>query len=378
MEEPSGVAATGSNPRSGRAAWPVFTGPATSSSTRPVAIKLIGEALADDESFRTRFLREARIAARLSHPNIVQIYDVGEENGRPFIVMEYVEGETIAQELTRAGGSLAPVDAVARAVDVCAGLERAHSAGLVHRDIKPRNLLVSSDGVVKIADFGIAHADDGTGLTETGSVMGTAAYIAPEQATGEEVTAAADLYALGAVLYELLTGTPPHGTGRTTELLLRHREGAITPVRDLAPEVPPALETIVMGCLARDPRYRPSSAAALAHALADAVQAPTTLALPDPTGVRATDVTAPLERPPAPTDGERRQIPHLPGRPRWRWLAISAALAIALALGLTLGLQGENQGGAPSTRQPVQVEPADNPADLAGNFARWLRSQAEP
>jgi eukaryotic-like serine/threonine-protein kinase len=343
---------------------------------RPVAVKLIAEALADDESFHARFLREARLAARLSHPNVVQIYDVGEDKGRPFIVMEYVEGETLADELARAG-PLAPADAVARAVDCCAGLEHAHAAGLVHRDIKPRNLLRRHDGVVKIADFGIARAQDGTRLTEVGSVMGTAAYIAPEQAAGEEVTAAADLYALGAILYELLTGTPPHGTGTASEILLRHREAIVTPVRDLAPEVPPALEAIVMRCLARDPRYRPSSAAALAYALADAVGASETLSLPDSTGVRATDVTVPLRRPQPRTEGEPRQA-RLPGGQRaWRWFAIAAAVAVALALGLTLGLQGENQPRESSTQQPLaRVEPADNPTDLARNFARWLRSHA--
>jgi eukaryotic-like serine/threonine-protein kinase len=344
---------------------------------RPVAVKLIGEALADDESFRARFLREARIAAGLSHPNVVQIYDVGEEYGRPFIVMEYVEGETLAQELARAG-PLPPAEAVAQGVDVCAGLEHAHAAGLVHRDIKPRNLLRRSDGVVKITDFGIAHAGDGTRLTETGSVMGTAAYIAPEQATGEKVTAAADLYALGAVLYELLTGTPPHGTGPTTELLARHRHATVTPVRNLAPDVPPALETIVMRCLARDPRYRPSSAAALAHALADAVEAPATLSLPDPTGIRATDVTVALKQP-APADNQETRILRRGVLPHWRRVAIIAALAIAVALGLTLGLQGANENEpSPTQQRVVQVEPADNPADLAGNFAQWLRSHAAP
>jgi eukaryotic-like serine/threonine-protein kinase len=343
---------------------------------RPVAVKLIAEALADDESFRARFLREARLAARLSHPNVVQIYDVGEDKGRPFIVMEYVEGETLADELARAG-PLAPADAVARAVDCCAGLEHAHAAGLVHRDIKPRNLLRRHDGVVKIADFGIARANDGTRLTEVGSVMGTAAYIAPEQAAGEEVTAAADLYALGAILYELITGTPPHGTGTASEILLRHHKAIVTPVRDLAPEVPPALEAIVMRCLARDPRYRPSSAAALAHALADAVGASETLSLPDSTGVRATDVTVPLWRPQPRTEGEPRQA-RLPGGQRaWRWFAIAAAVAVALALGLTLGLKGEKQPGESSTQQPLaRVEPADNPTDLARNFSRWLRSHA--
>jgi serine/threonine protein kinase len=174
---------------------------------RPVAIKRLAENLAAKEEYKQRFLREARLAARLSHPNIVAVYDAGAENGVPFIVMEYVEGET-ASDLLRRRGRLEPAEAVALAVQACSGLETAHQAGLIHRDIKPQNLLITTDGTLKIADFGIARSLDGTQLTQVGTVLGTAGYLAPEQAAGESVTAAADIYALGAVLYELLTGAP--------------------------------------------------------------------------------------------------------------------------------------------------------------------------
>ena len=156
---------------------------------RPVAIKLLAERLAGDADFRTRFLREARLAARLSHPNIVTVYDAGEaEDGRPYIVMEYVPGTTFAEL-----GQIAPGEAVELAIQASRGLAHAHTAGLVHRDVKPQNLLLREDGTVKVADFGIARAAETTALTQVGTVLGTAAYLSPEQALGEQVTAAADI-----------------------------------------------------------------------------------------------------------------------------------------------------------------------------------------
>ena len=164
---------------------------------RPVAVKLLAESLAGDQAFRRRFLREARLAARLSHPNVVGVYDAGEaEDGRPYIVMEYVDGSTLEGR-----GRLPPREAVGLAVQACHGLAHAHAAGLVHRDVKPHNLLLRSDGTLKVADFGIARAAEATALTQVGTVLGTAAYLAPEQATGGEVTPATDVYSLGAVLY---------------------------------------------------------------------------------------------------------------------------------------------------------------------------------
>ena len=198
---------------------------------RPVAVKVLAENLAHDGAVRERLFREARIAARLSHPNVVRIYDTGEEGGRPFIVMELVDGESLA-ELVHREGPLAPEQAVHLVLQACAGLEAAHQAGLVHRDVKPGNLLLSRDGVLKIADFGIARAHDATRLTLTGTVLGTAAYLAPEQALAEEVTAAADVYALGAVLYELLTGVPPR-RGETLAAALAAHADPVTPVRDV-------------------------------------------------------------------------------------------------------------------------------------------------
>lgn len=312
---------------------------------RPVAIKRLAENLAANDEFKRRFLREARLAARLSHPNIVAVYDVGEEDGRPFIVMEYVEGETLA-DLLHGRGRLEPEEAAALALQACAGLETAHEAGLVHRDIKPQNLLVTPGGALKIADFGIARSLDGTRLTQVGTVLGTAAYLAPEQAAGETVTAAADVYALGAVLYELLTGRPPHVADSLAELAARQQEGAIAPVRELAPDVPAATEDAVMHALARDPEYRPPSAAALADELR----------------ARPTAVTM-NQRPSPPTHGSRRTL--------------LAALALGVVLVIVFAVAMSLRGGSGSKQPSVTAPPSTGtPAQQAQAFGTWLRDHA--
>ena len=176
---------------------------------RRVAVKLLADNLAVDESFRARFLREAQLAARLSHPNIVHVYDLGRDpSGRPFIVMEYIDGCSLAELLARQGPlALERVLEIGR--DTCAGLAYAHAQGLVHRDLKPHNLLLGRDGRVKIADFGIARSLDGGDITLAGSVLGTIGYVAPEQARGETVTSAADMYGLGVTLHQLAAGRMP-------------------------------------------------------------------------------------------------------------------------------------------------------------------------
>ena len=312
---------------------------------RPVAVKVLAENVVADPEFRERFLREARVAAKLLHPNIVQVYDVGEDDGgRPFIVMELIEGDTLAQ---RARGRRLRVDEVVDvATQVCAGLQHAHDHGVVHRDVKPGNLLHRRDGLVKIADFGIARAAEATQLTEVGTVLGTAAYLSPEQAAGEEVGPAADLYSLGVVVYELLTGRTPFQFGSLAELAAKQREGAVTPVRELAPAVPPPLEDVVMRCLARNPAYRPGSAAELGQELSAVLEAP----------------TAPLQHVSPP----RRR------RPEWVWLAAAVAAAlVVLAIALALA-----SGGSKSPPRKPSVTPiarGSTPADEARNLGDWLR-----
>jgi serine/threonine protein kinase len=344
---------------------------------RPVAVKVLAEHLADTPDFHDRFLREARLAAQLSHPNIVQVFDVGEDDGKPFIVMECVEGATLADEV-KERGRLEPAEVVDLALQICGGLEHAHAARLVHRDIKPQNLLLRADGTVKIADFGIARAAETTKLTQVGSVLGTAAYLSPEQALGEEVTAAADIYSLGCVLYELLTGRTPYVFETLAELTVKHREEPIVPLRQVRPDVPERLEAAVMHALARNPDYRPDSAAALAEELAIASPDPPTRPLPQASGVDATEVLG------SPTQVQTRPIERVPRRdfalPRDRrlWLLLAAvAAAVAIAIGIAVG-SGGNGGTQPSSGTPAvePVPPASDPATRARNFADWLREHS--
>jgi serine/threonine protein kinase len=349
---------------------------------RPVAIKLLADNLAADEAFRQRFLREARLAAQLAHPNVVQIYDSGEADGRPYIVMEYVEGETLADLLARRR-TLPPAEAVELALQICSGLEHAHQAGLVHRDIKPQNLLIRGDGTVKIADFGIARSAHGTRLTETGSVLGTAAYLAPEQAAGEEVTPAADVYAVGVVLYELLTGRTPRTAETLTQFLLRGEEQPIPELRELAPEVPEALEDVVMRCLARIPEYRPPSAGALAADLTGTSGELPTVALGHDDGAEAptrvaaaggTRVAPAAETAASTTTAPETVVRSVARRPRAAALVIGA-VAVALALGAWVVFSDDSDSGSP-TPPPAQVE--RSPAEQASDFSDWLLDNSEP
>jgi eukaryotic-like serine/threonine-protein kinase len=347
---------------------------------RPVAIKVLAEHLASDEAFRQRFLREARMAAKLSHPNVVHVYDQGDEDGRPFIVMEYVEGMTLGDEL-RGNGPLAPARVVDLGLQICGGLEHAHASGLVHRDVKPGNLLLRADGTVKIADFGIARAAQATKLTQIGSVLGTAAYLAPEQAAGEPVTAAADIYSLGCVLFELLTGRTPYVFESLPELVVKQREEPITPIRELRPEVPAELEAAVMHCLARNPEYRPASAAELAQELAAGSPEPPTEALPRPTGVRATDVaTVPLAQTRSTAPLPRTGVPRRDfALPRSATLLAFAAVAALVVVVLLFALSSGNDGATQEPAETPAIEPvasADNEAELARNLADWLREHA--
>jgi len=236
---------------------------------RYVAIKLLAEHLADDPTFVSRFRREALSAARLVHPNIVQVFDFGfDERARQhFIVMEHVPGHSCA-ELLRDHGPMPVEQAVDVVTQACRGLDYAHRNGVVHRDVKPGNLLVSDSDVVKLADFGIARATDQSSITQVGSVLGTAAYLAPEQARGDEAGPRADLYSLGVVAYQLLTGRLPYEASSLSELALKQQREPPASVDELNPRLPPELADAISMALALDQEDRPETAVLLGEAIA--------------------------------------------------------------------------------------------------------------
>ena len=248
---------------------------------RYVAVKLLAEHLAQDSNFVARFRREALSAARLVHPNVVQVFDFGldEATERQFIVMEHVDGQSCA-EILRDEGHLGVEEAVDILTQSCRGLDYAHRNGVVHRDVKPGNLLRSNDGVVKLADFGIAKAAEQSDITKVGSVVGTAAYLSPEQARGEPAGPASDLYALGVVSYQLLAGRLPYEAASLTDLARQQDTGPPEGLHRINREVPPALSAAIMRALEHAPEDRYESARDMEQALRDGLRgvapAPTT------------------------------------------------------------------------------------------------------
>lgn len=323
---------------------------------REVAVKVLADNLAGDAEFRRRFLREARVAARLSHPNVVGVLDAGEDGGRPYFVMEPVHGESLGAVLARRG-RLEPAETLRLGVQAAAGLGHAHAHGLVHRDVKPHNLLLGRDGVLKVADFGIARPATATQqLTMAGTVLGTAAYLAPEQAAGEEVTAAADVYALGAVFYECLTGRTPYRADTLVQLVTAQQNGEIRPLRELAPATSPWLEEVVMRCLARNPGYRPASAGEVERLLRDA---------------SAEDETRPLPRPGRTARRRRGAGVHL--HLHRTYVRIAAAAAALLAVGAIVAAAVLATSGAGSAPPPMPPDRPGHPAAQARDLAHWLR-----
>jgi serine/threonine protein kinase len=274
---------------------------------RSVAIKRLHAHLAADRGAAARFQQEARAAGSLSHPGVVAVYDAGEDEEGPFIIMEYVEGESLHDLLDREG-PLSPARATEVAIAVAEALHFGHERGVVHRDVKPSNVLLDPDGRVRVADFGIARTLDGTaGLTADGMVMGTASYVAPEVAMGKAATPASDTYSLGVLLYEMLTGQPPFEGKTPMSVLMAHQTQEPVPPGRLA-ELPPGLEEVVLRALAKDPAERYRSAAEMAGALRNPEELDATRAMAAVQPGRESTVPLPraerADTPPAPW-GER-------------------------------------------------------------------------
>ncbi len=278
---------------------------------RQVAIKVLAPPFDRDSDFVERFRREARAAAGLSHPNIVAVFDSGSDDGTHFIVTELVEGETLADRLRREG-PMPSADAVAVAVDIARALAAAHARGLIHRDIKPGNVMLLPNGGVKVVDFGIARAAGSDTLTNTGVVLGSTAYLSPEQAGGQPVDERADLYALGCVLYEMLTGHVPFSADTPIATMYRHVNEDAPPPSTIAP-VQPELEDVVLRCLEKEPKRRFASAAELEAALlaVPLAQGGDTMRL-ETVGAAETQPVAPVETQPVAPVGAAETQPVAP------------------------------------------------------------------
>lgn len=222
---------------------------------RKVAIKVLRGDLSSDDKFIRRFQREALSVSNLSHPNIVEVYDVGEEDGEYYIVMEYIEGKTLKQ-LLKKRESLTLTEVIDIMTQLTDGISHAHESYIIHRDIKPQNIMIQDDGRIKITDFGIAMALNATQLTQTNSVMGSVHYLPPEQASGKGATVKSDIYSMGILMYELLTGTVPFKGDNAVEIALKHMKDKIPSIRKQDPSIPQSVENILLKATAKNPRNR--------------------------------------------------------------------------------------------------------------------------
>jgi predicted Ser/Thr protein kinase len=319
---------------------------------RRVAIKLLKDELAGDPRFVERFRREARAVASLSHPNMVAVYDYGEDENHHYIVMEYAEGRDLAQVL-REEGPFSPDRAVHIGSQICAALGHAHAAGVIHRDVKPANIILSEHDRARVTDFGIARAAGDSTLTATGSFLGTAHYLSPEQASSNPIGPASDIYSLGIVLYEMLTGAVPFTGDTPIAVAMRHVSDPVPPPSELNPDVPPELDEVIATATAKDPEDRFASAEDMAAALQAASRDTATVVLGGATATATADT-------PTREMDDRPSVWPIPGD-RWepakvgRWaLVIFVVLLLVAAFALASALVSDDEPTADRAGQTQQ------------------------
>jgi serine/threonine-protein kinase len=309
---------------------------------RTVAVKVMHARYADDPDFVQRFRHEASAAANLSHPAIVNIYDYGVERGTYYIVMELVRGTDLKQ-IVKQRGALDPIKVAEYGAQACAALTVAHGYGIIHRDIKPQNIVLAPDGGIKVMDFGIARAVD-SDATQTGSVLGTAQYVSPEQAQGQKLGPESDLYSLGVVLYELATGRLPFDGETPVSVALRHVNDIAPAPRSINPNIPPALEAVILKSMQKDPAKRYRSAEDMREDLLRVVAGRSVAAAPR---VDDTSVMPAVGRANAPADIERVDTERR-GMSGWVWVALVVA-AVLVGLGIAAALGAFSELRVPQT-----------------------------
>jgi serine/threonine-protein kinase len=304
---------------------------------RPVAVKVLHREMSEQEDQLARFRQEARAVAKLSHPNVVSVIDAGEDGGHPYIVFEYVEGETLKQRIARIG-ALDPQEAIAYAIEVARGLTVAHTRQMVHRDIKPQNILIDDEGRAKLTDFGISRQLEQDGVTATGRVLGTTDYVAPEQAMGRAVDPRSDIYSLGVVLYEMLVGQVPFKADSQVGVAMKHVNEELPDVQQRRPEISAAVALVVERATAKDPGRRYQTIGEMIDDLSTALEVEAARA-----GSTSGEATSVLDAVPAP---KRR----LAGRSRGSWTAIVLLLLVAAGALAAVKLISDGLGGGGANR----------------------------
>jgi eukaryotic-like serine/threonine-protein kinase len=320
---------------------------------RPVAVKVMHREMSEQEDQLQRFRQEARAVAKLTHPNVVSVIDAGEDGGHPYIVFEYVKGETLKQRISRVG-ALDTQEAIAYAIEVARGLSVAHARNMVHRDIKPQNVLIDEEGRAKLTDFGISRQLEEDGMTATGRVLGTTDYVAPEQAMGKGVDPRSDIYSLGVVLYEMLVGQVPFHADSQVGVAMKHVNEELPDVQRRRPEASAAVALVVERATTKNPDERYQTVAEMIDDLETALEVEAARA-----GSTTGEATSVLETVPPP----KRK---LSGRGRWSWAAIVALLLVAggallavqlISSGIGGGGANKGKGGTVSISSATDYDP---------------------